>query len=227
MAFTRRSSPAERLQGEALTEAMVGIGLLFGGRGAPDPDLEETLLAASEEGMDRDDLRVLSLLITWLEVHHARLHADRLIRLVRAYASPRVRTFWAAVAHWLERDRRFARLLQTPRGPRLDLLSTGTDFHLARSGEDARFAGGPLRVPAGILRHRLEDVLSPVELSRKHGTYRRRILMGTGYRADMWAELDRHPTLMAAELARRTRGSFATAWQVKRDHALLRSADTG
>jgi hypothetical protein len=31
----------------------------------------------------------------------------------------------------------------------------------------------------------------------------------------MWAELEREPSLSAAELARRTYGSFATAWQVK------------
>jgi hypothetical protein len=45
--------------------------------------------------------------------------------------------------------------------------------------------------------------------------------MGASYRADMWAALDNKPTLTAAELARRAYGSFATAWQVKRDFAIL------
>ena len=55
-----------------------------------------------------------------------------------------------------------------------------------------------------------------------HDAYRRRIMLGPSYRADMWAELDRNPTLTAAELARRTYGSFATAWHVLRDWELLR-----
>jgi hypothetical protein len=37
----------------------------------------------------------------------------------------------------------------------------------------------------------------------------------------MWAELDRDPSLSAAELARRSYGSFATAWHVKRDWQVL------
>jgi len=37
----------------------------------------------------------------------------------------------------------------------------------------------------------------------------------------MWAENERDPILTAAEIARRTYGSFATAWQVKKDWAVL------
>ena len=92
------------------------------------------------------------------------------------------------------------------------------------AGEDPRFAGSALRVPAGVLRDRKADVLTPAELAGRHGTYRRRILLGPSYRADMWAELDRDPSLTAAELARRTYGSFATGWQVKQDRALLEAA---
>jgi hypothetical protein len=48
-----------------------------------------------------------------------------------------------------------------------------------------------------------------------------RILIGPTYRADMWSALDDDSQLSAAELARRTYGSFATAWHVKQDHALF------
>jgi hypothetical protein len=37
----------------------------------------------------------------------------------------------------------------------------------------------------------------------------------------MWALLDREPSLSASELARKAYGSFATAWQVKHDRALI------
>jgi len=224
MAFRRASSSESLLGGENLTQAMVGIGMLFAKEGSPDPNIEDTLLAASVEGMEGDDLRVLAMLMTWLEVHSHWINADRLTRLVTAYPGTRVRAFWAAVGHWLSKDRRFARLIQSYQGAPVDLLGTGAAFHLRRAGEDPRFVGSSLRVPAGVLRDRKEDVLNPAELAQRHRTYRRRILLGPSYRADMWSELDRNPDLTAAALARRTYGSFATAWQVKQDWALLEAA---
>jgi len=47
-------------------------------------------------------------------------------------------------------------------------------------------------------------------------------MMGPTYRADMWAALEQDPNLTAAEIARRAYGSFATAWQVRRDFGLVR-----
>src|SRR5258708_15349273 len=41
------------------------------------------------------------------------------------------------------------------------------------------------------------------------------------YRADVWVALEAAPHLSAAELARRTYASFATAWQVKQDFEIL------
>lgn len=76
-------------------------------------------------------------------------------------------------------------------------------------------------MPAGVLRDRPGDVLSPKELARRHRTYRCRVLMGPSYRADMWALLEAEPSITAAELGRRAYGSFATAWHVKKDYELL------
>lgn len=78
-----------------------------------------------------------------------------------------------------------------------------------------------MRVPANVLRDRDADVLPPEELARRHTTYRFRVLMGPSCRADVWAALEHDASLPAAELARRAYGSFATAWQVKRDRDLL------
>ncbi len=91
-------------------------------------------------------------------------------------------------------------------------------------GEDQRFAGSRLRVPANVLRDRPADVLTPAELASRHRAYRWRLVIGPTYRADMWAALEREPTLSAAEVARRTYGSFATAWQVRRDFGTWSSA---
>ncbi len=221
MGFKRTFGPSAPLHGDALTAAMVGIGMNFAAPPAPNPNIEDTLLAASVEGLDHEDFRVLSVLVSWLDIHAAWINADRMTTLAARHPSGRVRAFWSAVGAWLAKDRRFARLAQVYPGPRLDLLASGTDFHLSRSGEDPRFARGPLRVPGKVLRDRKADVLTPAELARRHRPYRRRILLGPSYRADMWAELEADPSMPAAELARRTYGSFATAWHVKQDWQVL------
>ncbi len=226
MAFKRIQNPQVTLAGEALTAAMVGIGMAFAAHPRSNPNIEDSLFAASIEGMEHDDLRVLAVLMTWLEIHGAWINADRLIALVGQYHGNRVQAFWSAVAHWLSKDRRFMRLAKVYDGPTLDLLTSGTEFHLLRSGEDARFVGGPLRVPAGILRKRMDDVLSPAELACRHDAYRHRIMLGPSYRADMWASLERESKQSIAELARQAYGSFATAWHVKRDWEVLRRAES-
>ena len=138
---------------------MLGIGMLVGGVASPTPDLEATLVRASIEGMERGDLRVLAVLVTWFGVHAAHVNADRLTRHVALQASKRVRAFWSALARWRATDRRFASLAQAYGGPRLDLLAAGTDFQVARHGEDPRFTSSKLRVPANVLRDRSADVL--------------------------------------------------------------------
>lgn len=214
--------PDKLLAGEELTAAMVGIGMNFAAQAASMPNIEDTLFAASVEGMLRDDLRVLAVLICWIEVHHARINADRLFRIAASYqAMPRVHTFWAGVSKWLDKDRRFARLGKLYDGERIDLLPVGTDFQIRRRGEDARFCKTPLRVPAEILSKRKADVLQPAQLAKRHAVYRCRVRMGPTYRADMWAILEENLAGSPAELARCTYGSFATAWQVCCDFKVL------
>jgi hypothetical protein len=224
MAHSRAIAPARSPSGDALTADLVGIGLLVGGEGSREPNIEDTLLFASVEGLERDDLRVLAVLVTWFGIHAAHVNADRLTRLVALQKPKRVRAFWSALARWKAADRRFSRLARVHRGPRVDLLATGTDFQVARHGEDPRFAGSKLRVPANVLRDRPADVLQPAELARTHAGYRWRLVIGPSYRADMWAVLERKPDLSAAALARATYGSFASAWLVRRDFEVWRIA---
>jgi len=199
---------------------MVGVGMLFTADPMADANIEDTVLSASIAGIQDSDFRVLAVLVTWLGVHHERLNADRLVRIVQVQAELRVGAFWASVAQWLRSDRRLARLGRWS-GERVDLLPVGTEFQIKRRGEDPRFQDCPLRVPAGVLRDRQQDVLSPRELAKRHAAYRQRIIMGPTYRADMWALLEGEPALSPAELARRAYGSFATGWQVKRDFELV------
>ena len=224
MGFSRDILPSRDFSEEELTSRMAGIGMRFAARPRPEANIEDTLLFASEAGMLQDDLRVLSVLVTWWGIHSPWVNADRLTRVVASQEHERVRAFWSAVAAWKGKDRRFSRMQRLHQGPRVDLLATGNAFHVRRQGEDPRFEGGALCVPAGTLRDRSSDILTPAELCRRHAAYRHRVMMGPSYRADAFAALEACPDLTAADLARRTYASFATAWQVKRDFSLVQRA---
>jgi hypothetical protein len=224
MAYSRANSLGERPAEDALVRAMTGVGMDFAAEPDPHAPIEETLVHASSLAMDDADLRVLAVLTTWVGIHHGHVNADRLIRCVAEHPSRRVHAYWAAVAHWLRKDRRLARLLALHQGPPLEVLPVGTDFQVARRGEDPRFVGSALRVPAGTVRDREADVLLPEVLVRRHPGYRNRVRMGPTWRADVWTVLERAPDLSAAEAARRAGCSFSAAWQVLQDFALLRGA---
>jgi hypothetical protein len=223
MAFRRTSALMLQPSADALTHDMVGIGMNFAARPARDPNIEDTLLCASADAIEKPDLRTLAVLVTWFGVHSCWVNVDRLTHLVSEQSSERVRALWSALARWQEKDRRFVRLSKLYTGPQQDLLHLGTEFQIMRHGVDPRFKGGVLRVPANVLRDRVADVLSPADLAKRHRAYHFRIMIGPSYRADMWAALERNPELPAAELARKTYGSFATAWRVKREFAVLAS----
>jgi hypothetical protein len=224
MPFSRTVAPPSPIDSDGLTSRMVGIGMNFATSAIPDSNIEDTVLFASIEGMEKRDLRVLAVLVTWFGIHASWVNADRLINLVAAEASDRVRALWSALARWQKKDRRFTRLTALYVGARQDVIGTGTEYQVERHGEDARFRGSAIRVAANVLRDRPRDVLLPSALARRHRAYRYRIMMGPNYRADMWAALEQDPTLSAAELARKTYGSFATAWHVRRDFGMLAPA---
>jgi len=224
MAFSRATALEPTLAPDELTARMVGIGMKFAAVPRIDADLEGTLVHASAAGMIDGDLRALAVLTTWLGVHHAHVNADRLVRLVYAHPSERVRAYFAAIATWLKKDRRLARLAGAYAGAPIELLPTGTAFQIGRRGEDPRFVDSPLRAPSGTLRDRPADVLSPDLLVRRHAGYRNRVLMGPSFRADVWTVLEKTPGLSVADVARRASCSFATAWQAVQDFHLLRAA---
>lgn len=227
MAFSRASALGERPDETTLTRDMVGVGMNFAAEANPFAPIEETLVHAATVGMEEHDLRTLSVLTTWFRVHSRYINADRLVRCVSELPSARVRAYWAAVAQWSSKDRRFTRLTKLHSGSPVDLLPVGTDFQIARRGEDARFVGAALRVPAGTLRDRDADVLSPKALTRQHSGYRNRVHVGATWRADVWTVLEGEPHVSVAEAARRTGCAFATAWEVVQDFRLLQSALSG
>jgi hypothetical protein len=221
MTFKRILAPESFATGNELTRQMMGIGIKIGSIGrSENPNIEDTIVAAVLEGVE-GDYRVLSLISDWFEVHRDRVNVDRLLQLVKGNSSIKLRAFFSAIGKMFGSDPRFLRLSRCYRGRQVDLLDDETEFLLNRNGEDERFKDTALRVPKLTLRHRLEDIETPAELASKHRDYYYRILIGSSYRADMVSLLERVPALTPSEVARRTYGSFQTAWCVKNDLELI------
>jgi hypothetical protein len=149
MAFSRALAPSVEPSSDHLTAAMVGTG--FGLAAAPaevEPNIEDTLLFASVLAMERDDLRVLAMLMTWWGTHHECVNADPLTKLAAAHPAARVQALWSALATWKSKDRRFARLQKVYTGPRIDASPSRSAFQIRRHGEDARLEGRPVRAAA-------------------------------------------------------------------------------
>lgn len=221
MGFKRVLSPSEYPTGKELTKRCVAIGFRFAERPVKQqPNIEETLVAASIEGVS-GDYRMLSLLVDWFDLHSARINADHLFNLAKELKAPLVKKFWIACAHWKSQDSRFKRLRELDDGKRLHLIESD-DFQLKRHGEDLRFKNTPLIVHAKVLRNRPTDIDSAEQIARQHRAFHYRILIGPSYRADLMALLERRPDLTAADLARSCYSSFSAAWQAKQDFELIK-----
>ena len=226
MAHKRILIPVEFATGEKLTSDLVAIGMRFAASpSSNEPNIEDTLVAASLEGVAMEDYRVLSLLVDWFDIHFERVNVDRLAKMVGTIENACVRAFWKALAQWKKKDWRFKKLQKVYARTRIDLVD-GSSFQVERHGEDERFAGTVLRIPNKLLRHRPEDIMSPHELAKRHLGYHYRIMMGPSYRSDIWALIERHPELTPAEIARKSYGSFPTAWEARRDWMILHKEKT-
>jgi hypothetical protein len=221
MSFSRSLLLDSMPAGDELDAMLAGIGCAVAATPLRDANIEDALIGAVVSGMEDDDLRRLGLAVQWIALHARAINADRLVRAVPLLPGERSRACWAAIARWHKADRRWKRL--GARRESADLLRVGNAFQMKRRGPDPRFVGTALRVPTGSLRERPGDVLKPAALAKWHRGYRHRIMLGPTYRADMWAIAEREPELGTSALARRAYGSFATAWQVRQDLAVLNS----
>lgn len=237
MSFSRNLIPSDYKTGDPLYEDLLGIGFkLSGDRFNKDPNIENTLVAASVEGIHNRAARVIPLLTSWIEMHFERVNTDRLFQLLKNLKPPfnRVQTYWCAMAQRFPNDQRSSvrRMRAIYKGDRRNypaLIANepnsskdGTDLLITKNGEDKRFQGTCLRVPNHWIRDRPKDVMPPSELSRFHIPYKFRILMGATYRADMWAALRKNPDLSIVEIARFSYGSYPTAKKAKEDYEIVK-----
>jgi hypothetical protein len=221
MGFKRILFPKTYAKKDALTSDLVSIGFQLQWRPGAPANIEDTLIAASIEGV-AGDYRILAILVDWLDQHLFNVNADRLTKLVIQQNNLRLKAFWCAIAEWKKDDNRFKKISKLTRR-RIDLLEFGTDFIVDKKGEDPRFENTVLRVPNETLRKRERDVLSPPLVAKIHPAYRARLMIGPTYRADMWAILEsNHGEVSLSDLARQAYGCFNTAIKAKKDWSILK-----
>ena len=222
MSYKRKILPNKFAEKNELSQDMAGIGFLITANESKNPNIEDTLIAISLEGL-KGDYRSLALLVNWLELHQDAINADRLIKMINLLRkNERFLCFWSACAKNILVHSRFKKLTKFYKKKRMDLLSVGTEFQLSRFGEDPRFQKSYMRVPANVLRNRPRDILSPARLAKLHAAYRYRIIIGPSYRADQWALLEQSKVSTATELAQLSYSSFGCAWQAKQDFEIIR-----
>lgn len=224
MSFKRELLPKKFATKDELSKDMAAIGFLITAEPSENPNIENTLIAVSIEGLGTD-LRSLSLLVNWLEIHGSSINADRLTKIVQSLKKDkRLLCFWSATTKHILTDSRFKKLKKLYKGERLDLLKVGMDFQLGRHGEDPRFTNSCFRAPGNVLRNRPRDILGPARLAKLNPIYRYRIVIGPTYRADQWAFLEQTEKITPSELAKLSYSSFGSAWQTRHDFELLKSS---
>lgn len=225
MAFKRVILPNDFASKHDLSKDMAGLGFLITAEGATNPNIENTLIAVAIEGLN-GDYRSLSLLVSWLSIHHQAINADRLFKMLsKLKTNKKLLCFWSAAAKHVLKDSRFKKMQRLYSGSRLEIANRdATDFQITRVGEDPRFEKTKLRVPANLLRNRPQDIMEPAALAKTHLAYRYRIVIGPTYRADQWALLEKTKEISPSELARQSYSSFGSAWQAKQDFELLNKA---
>ncbi len=235
MSFKRQSLPSRWKSGEELTGDLNGIGFRFSGSINSNPLIEDTLMAASIEGIIGRDGRVMSLLTDWISIHFRRINVDRLFTIIKSLESleyEAVKIYWCANAQRLSEDSRFEKLRSIYKGRRRDYLAlleketneagSGSGFLIRKNGEDERFKNTCIQVPNLVLRHRPKDILTPQDLAKHHSGYRFRIMLGPTYRADVWALLRKYPELSVTKLATRAYCAYNTAKNAKDDYELVK-----
>lgn len=239
MSFKRSISPRKILEDKKLDSALAGIGFNLAHKSKKkNANIEDSLLSASIEAVNKNDGRIAGLLVDWVSMHYERINADRLTLIVTSLDDENfkwVKLFWCANAQRLKKDTRFKRLANLFKpNKRYDFIDrniesrdeASTDFLIKRNGEDGRFKNTCIRIPNKIFEQRPNQILSTRAIAKRHPAFKHRVIFGPSYRADMWAALERDRDLTAAKLAEITYGSYSTAHQAKHDYSILEIRDS-
>ena len=221
--------------GKSLDSDLRAIGFnLGGGKKSTDPDIEASIISASIEAVNNKDTRIGGLLVDWITVHYLRINVDRLTKFVFSLNDSDykfVKIFWCANAQrFFIKDQRFKRLSELYNGKRLNFVDRFvkkgqkkvTKMLIEIKGEDERFKRTCIRVPKGYFSERPCQIFPVSVIAKNHLPYRYRVMMGSSYRADLWALLDSNPGISAYALGKKAHCSYRSAYIAKKDYELLK-----
>ena len=221
--------------GKSLDSDLRAIGFNLGGKKkSTDPNIEASIISASVEGVNNKDNRIAGLLVDWFTTHYLRVNVDRLTKFIFSLNDSDykfVKIFWCANAQRLFiKDQRFKRLSELYSGKRLNFadrfVKRGqkrvTKMFIEIKGEDERFKRTCIRVPKGYFSERSHQIFSVSVIAKNHLPYRYRVMMGSSYRADLWALLDSDPNISAYALGKKAHCSYRSAYMAKKDYELLK-----
>ncbi|MDE0119191.1 MAG: hypothetical protein OXM55_04195 [Bdellovibrionales bacterium] len=221
--------------GKALDSDLRAIGFnLKGKKKSIDPNIEASLISASIEAVNNKDNRIGGLLVDWITLHYLRVNVDRLTKFVFSLSDSDykfVKVFWCANAQRLFiKDQRFKRLSELYKGKRVNFadrfIKRGqqkvTKVLIEIKGEDERFKRTCIRVPEGYFSERPHQIFPVSVIAKNHLPYRYRVMMGSSYRADLWALLDIDPHISAYALGKKAHCSYRAAYMAKKDYGLLK-----
>lgn len=175
--------------------------------------------------------REFACMLSWIQEYGNLLHVAVLEKLLLKHPMPEVRAVWAAIGLWQSKDSRFRRLTGLYNGKRITLrppwAAELTRLQLAdpKQGEDPRFQGTPVRIPAQVAAHRPDKNVKTLShiLATNH-LLANRVRFGPNYRADLWTWLEHDPTLSISQLRKHTGVSQGQCSRVKSDYMVLAQA---
>jgi hypothetical protein len=221
MPYIRRNAPQILCRGTELTACLYGIGIRFATNPVRNANIEDTLISAATEALERGDGRLWAGLLDWWEVHHICVNADRLQRALREMGNQHVKAIFAGLAQSIHPVGRFRMLAKLYEGKRIVFLGEDYRYRLKRDGEVRKFRETCLAVPVSLYQHSKRDIFSPAELAKWHVTYKWRLTIGPTFRADLWAECELAWPTTAYAVAKSAYASTGAALHVVHDYKTL------
>jgi hypothetical protein len=149
-----------------------------------DVDIETTLLKAIGE-FDNDS-RMISLVFSWLTVHHKQLLADKLFRNFKSIENKEKYRWFPAVCSFLVhlKDFRFSKGVSKAKKP-IYIGDRNNSLSIKRKGNYEFLEGLNFFIPIGNVRIREKDILNSKDLSTLNLQYRNRLIFGPNWRSDI------------------------------------------
>lgn len=184
-------------------------------------DIERTILAAVNELPQ--DLRLASLLFTWVKVHGEYVITEKLAKLVKS-GTVEHRDWLSALAAFAVHNKyhKWSKLIVRRRKPVHLLPLEMSELPIRMRGAEPWLESQGILLPVGSLRIREDDVFGPSELARKNRQYRNRYLYGPSWRADIITAIEAGCTT-PTEIKERVGCSYEPAHRVFREYHLARS----